>query len=86
MKRERERAWGRVEKQSHPACGLRALTPNRQSVSSSKNSNDPALKPGTAPQHQQLIKVILHSNHKVSETKLEINSFKGLVNSANALN
>jgi hypothetical protein len=44
---------GRVEKQSNPARGARALTPNRQSVSVPNNyadSSDSALNPGTAPQ------------------------------------
>jgi hypothetical protein len=48
---------GRVEKQSNPARGARALTPNRQSVSVSNNyadSSDSALNPGTAPQHRTL--------------------------------
>jgi hypothetical protein len=46
---------GRVEKQSNPARGARALTPNKQSVSVSNNyadSSDSALNPGTAPQHE----------------------------------
>jgi hypothetical protein len=49
---------GRVEKQSNPARGARALTPNRQSVSVSNNyadSSDSALNPGTAPQHRYYI-------------------------------
>jgi hypothetical protein len=52
---KRERAWGRVEKQSKPACGLRALTPNRQSVVSFEKLCGFARfspQPGTAPQHQ----------------------------------
>jgi hypothetical protein len=47
---KRGTSQGRVEKQSNPACGLRALTPNRQSVRFSSQ-------PGTTP--QQIVPRIL---------------------------
>jgi hypothetical protein len=61
---KKETSQGRVEKQSNPARGARALTPNRQSVSVSNNYADPsdsALNPGTASQHLGHINSIIVS-------------------------
>jgi hypothetical protein len=63
---KRERAWERLEKQSKPACGLRALTPNRQSVVSFEKLCGFARfspQPGTAPQHPETPRKLFAPKH-----------------------
>jgi hypothetical protein len=70
---KRERAWGDVEKQSNPACGLRALTPNRQSVVGVEKLGGFARfspQPGTAPQHDAEITLAPVTHSGASELKL----------------